>query len=105
MRRRCSATAKLHACKQTSPAAAAAACCLQYIGNSLVNLQAMSLYNDGHVSDDGLAALAGLRCLTSLDLQGNVSITQVGAWRKGWVQMRARVRVGVVCVCVWCGWG
>lgn len=49
---------------------------LQYIGNSLVNLQAMSLYNDGHVSDDGLAALAGLRCLTSLDLQGNVSITQ-----------------------------
>lgn len=51
---------------------------LQYIGTALVNLCNMSLYNDGHVSDDGLAALAGLRSLTALDLQGNVSITQVG---------------------------
>lgn len=51
---------------------------LQYIGTALVNLRNMSLYNDGHVSDDGLAALAGLRSLTALDLQGNVSITQVG---------------------------
>lgn len=50
---------------------------LQYIGNALVNLQTLNVYNDGHVTDDGVGALAGLTALTSLDLQGNVSITHV----------------------------
>jgi hypothetical protein len=51
---------------------------LQYIGNALRNLHTLNVYNDGHVTDDGMAALARLTALTSLDLQGNVSITQVG---------------------------
>ena len=51
---------------------------MQFIGANLVNLEALNVHNDGHVTDDGLAALAGLTALTQLDLQGNVSITQVG---------------------------
>jgi hypothetical protein len=35
----------------------------------------INLHNDGHVTDDGLPALAALSCLTSLDLQGSISIT------------------------------
>jgi len=50
----------------------------QFIGANLTNLGALNVHNDGHVTDDGLGALAGLTALTYLDLQGNVSITQVG---------------------------
>lgn len=49
----------------------------QFIGANLTNLGALNVHNDGHVTDDGLGALAGLTALTYLDLQGNVSITQV----------------------------
>jgi hypothetical protein len=60
--------------------------CVQFICNALLNLEALNVHNDGHVTDDGMAALASLTALTALDLQGNVSITQV-------------------CVCEWRGRG
>lgn len=50
---------------------------VQFICNALLNLEALNVHNDGHVTDDGMAALASLTSLTALDLQGNVSITQV----------------------------
>ena len=50
---------------------------VQFICNALLNLEALNVHNDGHVTDDGMAALASLTALTALDLQGNVSITQV----------------------------
>jgi hypothetical protein len=48
---------------------------LQIICSSMPRLAHINLHNDGHVTDDGLPALAALRCLTSLDLQGSISIT------------------------------
>lgn len=51
---------------------------LSIICSSLRQLQHINLHNDGHVTDDGLPVLSQLSCLTSLDLQGSISITNRG---------------------------
>lgn len=48
---------------------------VQIICVSMPRLATINLHNDGHVTDDGLPYLARLRHLTSLDLQGSISIT------------------------------
>lgn len=51
---------------------------LRIICVSMPRLANINLHNDGHVTDDGLPYLARLRHLTSLDLQGSISITNRG---------------------------
>ncbi|WIA20321.1 hypothetical protein OEZ85_006153 [Tetradesmus obliquus] len=51
---------------------------LRIICVSMPRLATINLHNDGHVTDDGLPYLARLRHLTSLDLQGSISITNRG---------------------------
>jgi hypothetical protein len=63
------------ACNPTSLCCCLAFAALQIISSSMRQLQHINLHNDGHVTDDGLPALSQLSCLTSLDLQGSISIT------------------------------
>jgi hypothetical protein len=56
-------------------------------------LSHINLHNDGHVTDDGLPALRALRCLTSLDLQGSISITNRWVYMaRQWLLMQCQVQ-------------